>query len=219
MSYGGYNYYDSYSSGISSGVLTTIGVLLAIAATIVLLILVVPEKRREKLPKFFQTIHDICNFKGLLIEKILKVLYVYSTVNIMFMGILTWFSKGSFGKNFLIGLIMLIVGPIAVRLVYEILMLAVLIVKNVIQINNKLSGKTDDPFSNKTDAFSSFKSNNQKQTTFQQSAPQGQNVVQPQKQTPQQNYTAPTDSKFCINCGKPINGNISVCPHCGFKRM
>lgn len=218
----GYDY--SYSSGVSTVVLTVLAIVLSLAATILLFILVIPEKKRAKLPKFFQVIHDICNFKGLLIEKLLKVFYVFSTVYIMFNGVLTWFSGGNFGINFLTGLLMLVLGPILIRIVYEALMLGILLVKNVIQINNKLSGKSEDPFNNQNGAFGSFSSNNQQNAnqvndTYQQ--PQvnydNQNYYnQPQNdQQPQQEYVAPTSSKFCTFCGAQIDGNISVCPHCG----
>lgn len=218
----GYDY--SYSSGVSTVVLTVLAIVLSLAATILLFILVIPEKKRAKLPKFFQVIHDICNFKGLLIEKLLKVFYVFSTVYIMFNGVLTWFSGGNFGINFLTGLLMLVLGPILIRIVYEALMLGILLVKNVIQINNKLSGKSEDPFNNQNSAFGNFSSNNQQNAnqvndTYQQ--PQvnydNQNYYnQPQNgQQPQQEYVAPTNSKFCTFCGAQMDSNISVCPHCG----
>lgn len=224
MNYNGYNYYGGYTSSSSpSGALTVIGVILALVATVLLLILVVPEKRRAKLPKFFQIVHDICNFKGLLIEKVLKVLYVYSTIYVMFMGVLTWFSSGNFGTNFLIGILMIVLGPIAIRLVYEVLLLGVILVKNVIQINNKLSGKTDDPFSNKTSVFSNFTSNNQNSNQANPTQPVQQpnfdNQYNQPQQPVQQEYVAPTSSKFCTNCGQQIDGNATTCPYCGNNLM
>ena len=49
----------------------------------------------------------------------------------------SYFSYGTewYGYN---GLFMMILGPIVVRIVYESLMLALIAVKNIIQINNKL---------------------------------------------------------------------------------
>ena len=38
------------------------------------------------------------------------------------------------------GLLMMILGPIIIRLAYEFIMMFILLVKNVIQINNKLKG-------------------------------------------------------------------------------
>lgn len=222
----GYDY--SYSLGVSTIVLTVLAIVLSLAATILLFILVIPEKKREKLPKFFQIIHDICNFKGLLIEKLLKVFYVFSTVYVMFDGVLTWFSGGNFGRNFLTGLLMIVLGPIVIRLVYEALMLGIILVKNVIQINNKLSGKSEDPFSNQTNAFNKFHSNNQQNVnqvndTYQQPQVnydnQNYNNQQQNQQQSQQEYVQPTSSKFCTFCGAQIDANATTCPHCGNTNM
>lgn len=221
------NGYGSSVAGTSFG-LGLAAVIISIILTILLAILVVPEKRRNGLPKFFQVIHDICNFKGLLLEKVLKILYIFSTINVMLTGIFTWFSGGyNFGMTFLTGLLILVLGPILVRLAYEFLMLFVLIVKNVIQINNKLNGRSDNPFANNID-LNQFKNSNapeqnytspyaqpvqpiQPEQPMQQDYYQQQPVVQNNYQ-PQQN----NDSvRFCTTCGTKITGNTDVCPNCG----
>ena len=221
------NGYGSSVAGTSFG-LGLAAVIISIILTILLAILVVPEKRRNGLPKFFQVIHDICNFKGLLLEKVLKILYIFSTINVMLTGIFTWFSGGyNFGMTFLTGLLILVLGPILVRLAYEFLMLFVLLVKNVIQINNKLNGRSDNPFANNID-LNQFKNSNaleqnytspyaqpvqpiQPEQPMQQDYYQQQPVVQNNYQ-PQQN----NDSvRFCTTCGTKITGNTDVCPNCG----
>ena len=221
------NGYGSSVAGTSFG-LGLAAVIISIILTILLAILVVPEKRRNGLPKFFQVIHDICNFKGLLLEKVLKILYIFSTINVMLAGIFTWFSGGyNFGMTFLTGLLILVLGPILVRLAYEFLMLFVLLVKNVIQINNKLNGRSDNPFANNID-LNQFKNSNapeqnytspyaqpvqpiQPEQPMQQDYYQQQPVVQNNYQ-PQQN----NDSvRFCTTCGTKITGNTDVCPNCG----
>lgn len=221
------NGYGSSVAGTSFG-LGLAAVIISIILTILLAILVVPEKRRNGLPKFFQVIHNICNFKGLLLEKVLKILYIFSTINVMLTGIFTWFSGGyNFGMTFLTGLLILVLGPILVRLAYEFLMLFVLLVKNVIQINNKLNGRSDNPFANNID-LNQFKNSNapeqnytspyaqpvqpiQPEQPMQQDYYQQQPVVQNNYQ-PQQN----NDSvRFCTTCGTKITGNTDVCPNCG----
>ena len=42
------------------------------------------------------------------------------------------------------GILLMILGPIGVRVTYELLMMAVLAVKNIISINNKLSNQNGD---------------------------------------------------------------------------
>lgn len=221
------NGYGSSVAGTSFG-LGLAAVIISIILTILLAILVVPEKRRNGLPKFFQVIHDICDFKGLLLEKVLKILYIFSTINVMLTGIFTWFSGGyNFGLTFLTGLLILVLGPILVRLAYEFLMLFVLLVKNVIQINNKLNGRSDNPFANNID-LNQFKNSNAPEQNYTSPYAQPVQPIQPEQpmqqdyyqQQPvvQNNYQPQQDNdsvRFCTTCGTKITGNTDVCPNCG----
>ena len=125
-----------------------IAVVLAIAATVLAFIFVVPEKRREKLNAFGKFLHDLCSFKFLVVEKILQALYIFSTAFIVLYGVLQLFNvqrdywTGASRWMGGTGLLYIIVGPIAVRLSYELMMMAVLLVKNVISINRKLADET-----------------------------------------------------------------------------
>jgi hypothetical protein len=49
------------------------------------------------------------------------------------------------GNNILIGLAITVLGPIALRLAYEMLMMFILLVKNVIDINGKLKVEKEEP--------------------------------------------------------------------------
>ncbi|MDY4978154.1 MAG: zinc ribbon domain-containing protein [Ruminococcus bromii] len=211
------NGYGSSVAGTSFG-LGLAAVIISIILTILLAILVVPEKRRNGLPKFFQVVHDICNFKGLLLEKVLKVLYIFSTINVMLTGIFTWFSGGyNFGMTFLTGLLILVLGPILVRLAYEFLMLFVLLVKNVIQINNKLNGKNDNPFVKDID-FDKFKNSNVPEQNYTSPYAQPVQPIQPEQPVVQNNYQPQQNNdsvRFCTTCGTKITGNTDVCPNCG----
>lgn len=212
------NGYGSSVAGTSFG-LGLAAVIISIILTILLAILVVPEKRRNGLPKFFQVIHDICNFKGLLLEKVLKILYIFSTINVMLTGIFTWFSGGyNFGMTFLAGLLILVLGPVLVRLAYEFLMLFVLLVKNVIQINNKLNGKNDNPFANNID-LNQFKNSNAPEQNYTSPYAQPVQPIQPEQPVVQNNnYQSQQNNdsvRFCTTCGTKITGNTDVCPNCG----
>lgn len=211
------NGYGSSVAGTSFG-LGLAAVIISIILTILLAILVVPEKRRNGLPKFFQVVHDICNFKGLLLEKVLKVLYIFSTINVMLTGIFTWFSGGyNFGMTFLTGLLILVLGPILVRLAYEFLMLFVLLVKNVIQINNKLNGRSDNPFANNID-LNQFKNSNASEQNYTSPYAQPVQPIQPEQPVVQNNYQPQQNNdsvRFCTTCGTKITGNTDVCPNCG----
>lgn len=214
------NFSNSYGlsvAGTSFG-LGLAAVIISIILTILLVVLVVPAKRREGLPKFFQVVHDICNFKGLLLEKVLKVLYIFSTINVMLTGIFTWFSGGyNFGMTFLAGLLILVLGPIIVRLAYEFMMLFVLLVKNVIQINNKLNGKNDNPFVKDID-FDKFKNSNVPEQNYTSPYAQPVQPIQPEQPVVQNNYQPQQNNdsvRFCTTCGTKITGNTDVCPNCG----
>ena len=130
--------------------MVVIGTLAAIAATVLALIFIVPEKHLPKLGKFGKFLHDAVNFKFLIVEKILQVLYILSTCLCVFVGLFSllgftaYFDYGYFRWFGGQGLLLLLLGPVAVRLTYELLMMALLLVKNVIQINNKLKGEVED---------------------------------------------------------------------------
>lgn len=215
------NFSNSYGLSVArtSFGLGLAAVIISIILTILLVVLVVPAKRREGLPKFFQVVHDICNFKGLLLEKVLKVLYIFSTINVMLTGIFTWFSGGyNFGMTFLAGLLILVLGPIIVRLAYEFMMLFVLLVKNVIQINNKLNGKNDNPFVKDID-FDKFKNSNAPEQNYTSPYAQPVQPIQPEQPVVQNNNYQPQQNndsvRFCTTCGTKITGNTDVCPNCG----
>ena len=128
--------------------LIIIGILLAIAATIVLYIKVMPKKYDGKLGnKFLQFLHDFFNFKTFYIEALTKFVFVLLTCACIFVGFLLLFGKieyyGYFGatfeqSTFLYGLGLMILGPLVLRVTYEFVMMAILLVQNVIAINRKL---------------------------------------------------------------------------------
>ena len=110
-----------------------IGLVIALVATILMYMFVIPERASGHLPGFLQFIHDIVNFKTMILEAVLKILYVFCSLGAIFTGFFLLF-----GKNFWIGLIVLIGGPLVLRVIYELIMLFVLLVQNTISINRKL---------------------------------------------------------------------------------
>ncbi len=84
--------------------LIIIGILLAIAATIVLYIKVMPKRYDGKLGnKFLQFLHDFFNFKTFYIEALTKFVFVLLTCACIFVGFLLLFGKieyyGYFGAT------------------------------------------------------------------------------------------------------------------------
>ena len=132
--------------------------LISIAAVVLAFIFITPEKKRAALGRFGKLLHDTLNFKFLIIEKVLQALYILATAYVVVYGFFMLFYVESvpfasanrwYGGY---GLIMMIAGPILIRLVYELLIMAVLLVKNVISINNKLANQNGD--ADKSDLFS-----------------------------------------------------------------
>ena len=109
----------------------------ALGGTVVAFIFIMPESRRPTLPQPLAMLHDILNFKSLLLEYIMKALYVINTLFVLIYGffLIFTFSAASF-----VGLGMMIIGPIIVRVIYEGCMMFILLVKNTIEINKKMNG-------------------------------------------------------------------------------
>lgn len=136
--------YELYGSRISTlGTLGIIAILLAIIATVLAFIFIVPAKRREKMGKFGKFLHDACNFKFLIVEKFLQALYIFFTALVILVGFFMLFCSDWSGWMGGKGILLMILGPIAVRLSYELMMMAVLAVKNIISINSKLRNQNE----------------------------------------------------------------------------
>ena len=128
------------------GAFMVLAFLAAVAGTVLSLMYVTPESRRDQLNKYLQIAADIFNFKGLLLEYILKTLYIFLTLFSILAGFFCIFGLAGdmgFGAALLTGLLIMIVTPIVLRLIFESFMQFIILVKNVIQINNKLPDKKD----------------------------------------------------------------------------
>lgn len=180
--------------------------LMGLAGAILVFIFVIPESKVAKVNNpFFTFLHDLFNFKNLLIEKILKFLYVLATVTSVIMGSLMlfwfeeesyyigggWYSDGYYETSYewygYYGLLVLILAPIMIRIFYEFVMMFVLLVQNTIDINKKLGAKkaAEAPVETPVEA-----------------APVEE---APAKEAPKAN--------FCANCGSIVdeNGNCTNC--------
>ncbi len=172
-----------------------IAVLFAIVLTVLSGVFIMPAKKRAGMNKFFKLVHDLFNFKWLILENVLKYIYVFLTIFIILTGFFTM-TIGAIkydyaaSELFFSGFLTMILGPVAVRIVYELLMMAILAVKNIISINNKLKNQNEDAPNDDIFAadFSEFI---------------------PEKPV--------TNAKFCANCGAPL-GDGEFCQNCGAKK-
>ena len=195
------------------GAISFLAVIAAVALTVLAFIFIVPEKKFGKLNKFGQFLHKTLNFKYLIIEKILQALYIFFTALVILVGVVMLFSFTS-SYNGLIparwlggyGLLYIIFGPIIVRIIFEFIMMAILLVKNVISINNKL--KNQNPDANGDDIFATPDIDEIK-SAFTPTSPEAPVVPV---------AAAPTDPvanqpSFCTKCGAPLDKN-GKCPNC-----
>jgi len=202
------------------GAFGIIATILAIIATVVAFVMIVPESKREKLGRFGKFLHDAVNFKFLIVEKILQALYIFVTAYVilcgffmLFMAPETWTGRHWLGGY---GILLMVLGPIAVRLCYELLMMAVLLLKNVISINRKL--KNQNERSADADLFAVPELHRTQPakpvapvTPVAPAAPaQTETPFQPAEQA------APVAPSFCTRCGAHLDEN-GHCPNCDQK--
>lgn len=187
-------YGSSASSSVSaSAVFLILSIILALAATVLAFIFIVPEKKLGKLNKFGKFIHNTLNFKYLIVEKILQALYIFFTAYVILEGFFMLFVVDRWsGWQGLTGILTMILGPIAIRLIFEFTMMVIILIKNVIQINNRLAGKDSD------DIFA---------------APE---IPVPTKAPAAPEAPAAPTAAYCTNCGAAVEPG-TFCTNCGTK--
>lgn len=200
------------SSGDFTSAISILAGILAIAATVLAFVFILSKKGRASQNPFVKFLVNVCDFRSLIIEKILKALYIFFTSFTILYGFLGIFNFGSYnyGATLLQSLLTLILGPIAIRIFYELIMLAVLAVKNIIQINNKLSKLTGDDASANVDfdADLSALKKYAPAVSVRPAAP-AQPTAPAQPAAPVQPHTV-----YCEKCGTPYDENAGGCPNC-----
>lgn len=174
--------------------------LLAVAATVLAFIFITPDKKRGKLNAFGKALHDFLNFRYLIVEKILQALYIFFTAMTVIEGVFMLFMApyGHWMGGY--GLLTMIVGPIVIRLIFELLMMVILLVKNVIAINGKLKNQNEGT-GDAANVFAAPDLSEVKETLRQKAQP---------SQPSQPTQTA----HFCASCGSPLDAD-GKCPNCG----
>ncbi len=199
----------SRSSGFGEAI-SVLAVVLAIVATVLAFVVVLSKKGRESQNPFMKFLVNVCDFRSLIIEKILKALYIFSTSFIILKGVLGIFDFGSYnyGLNLITSILTAVLGPIFIRIVYELLMLTVILVKNVIQINNKLSKLTGDKTSNDVNFDTDL-------SELKKYAPAPKAPVAPAAPATPAAPAVPTQQTvYCEKCGTPYDPTKGGCPNC-----
>lgn len=136
-----------------------LGVITGVIATILMYILILPKRKDGNMDASWkQKLHDFFHFKKLYLEEVLKFCYVLVTLISLCLGVFTlvgyeehwrysYYGGSSVEKEstFLTGLLIIVFSPIFWRLVYESAMMFILLVKNTMDINNKLPNLKNGP--------------------------------------------------------------------------
>lgn len=125
-----YNYSSTpASSGFDAGIWAIIAFVLAIVGGILVYFLFVKSKNEPK-GKFLQWLKEFLAFRIMWIEPILKVVYCILTIFVIL------FSFSLIPVSFLAFVGTLLLGPIGIRLAYEITMMFIMIWRNTQDIAN-----------------------------------------------------------------------------------
>ena len=143
--------FDYYSKAQNLQTVSTICLVLGIIGAIVLFFTFLSPRNEGKFTGLLGWLYEFLNFRKFLLEAVLRIIYMILTVFLTLFGFLYIFmGLFDFGRNFLTGLGIMILGNVLIRLLYEACMLVISICKNVAEINRKLGGKPSgvDPISN-----------------------------------------------------------------------
>ena len=131
-----YNSYlgsSSYNSAASTSIWMIVSLILAIVGGILVYFLFLSKKNEGKFTGFWGWLYDFLSFKKMFIETLLKITYLILAIYI------TLFSFALIGYNFLAFLFTLILGNLAIRVVYEFSLVLLVICRNTTDISKKLS--------------------------------------------------------------------------------
>lgn len=130
------NTITSSSALAGSAVWVIISLVLAIVGGIALYFTFLSKKNEGKFTGFLGWMYDFLTFKKMVIENILKILYLI---------IATFITLSSFSvisSSFLAFLVYLVVGNLIARVCYELFLVILVICRNTTEINKKLDKTT-----------------------------------------------------------------------------
>lgn len=192
--------FGGYGNDDTSIIITVVSLLAALVLSIIFL----PKASRERMGNGGRFFHDLFNFRHFFIGDILKFVYIFLTVSTILEGIYVLIEVG--GE----GLLIMLLGPVVIRLAYELIMMFISLVENVSDINKKLKGQPTQAPQAPTAPFTPPVQEPVDYASFVKPV----TPVTPAEQAPQQEKAVfctncgakcEADSRFCISCGTPIN--------------
>lgn len=137
-SYYGYGSSSSIESMIGSSVWLIIALVLAIVGGILVYFLFLSKKNEGKFKGFLGWLYDFLSFKKMFLEALLKITYLILAIYV------TLSSFALIGTNFFIFLLVLILGNVLVRVIYEFSLILLVICRNTTDIAKNTSKKSED---------------------------------------------------------------------------
>lgn len=135
--YNSSSYLRNSSSVISSSVWLIASIILAVVGGILIYFLFLSKKNEGKFTGFLGWLYDFLSFKKMLLETLLKVTYLIIALYI------TLSSFALIGTSFIGFIVMLVVGNLSARIIYEFSLILLVICRNTVDINKKLNKKDD----------------------------------------------------------------------------
>ena len=132
---------SSVGSAAGAGIWLIIAAILAIIGGILVYFLFVKSKAEPK-GKFTKWLKDFLAFKVMWIEPIMKVVYYIATIFVILYSF-TYFSMFNLlgGMAFLMFILTLVLGPVIVRILYEMTMMFIMIWRNTKDISENTKKK------------------------------------------------------------------------------
>lgn len=201
-----------------------IGAVLALIAAIVVMVLITPNSKEGQLHGFAKFLRDYFLMRYLVIESILRFIFILSTCACIFCGFFLLFGKtpsfyGYGGSSTAgAGLLIMVLGPIFTRISYEFMMITIMLLKNTMEINAKMKGDVD---SNTFNAFkapdtgkivSSIANAAQQATAKAAQETPVNNAANSAPVAPVNNMTSPAPA---APAGNAAQENVKICPKCG----
>ncbi len=130
-------YYGGMSSSTGDSVWIIVSFVLAVIGGIVLYFTFLRKENEGKYEGFLGWLYDFLTFKKMVIENILKIVYLITAL------LITLISFVFIGKNFLTFVLILVLGNLIARIIYELLLVILIICRNTTDINKKMNKKDE----------------------------------------------------------------------------
>lgn len=126
---------SAMNSLAASGIWVIVSIVLAIVGGIALYFTFLKKENEGKYTGFWGWMYDFLTFKKLTIESVLKILYLICALFV------TLSSFSIISTSFIAFLLYLVIGNLAVRIAYELILVRLIICRNTTEINKKLDKK------------------------------------------------------------------------------